>query len=241
MARTLRLDIQAQPDDSTCGPTCLEAVYDYYEGDAGPDLAEVVAEVEMLPTGGTLAVNLALHAMARGYRARIHPYNLSIFDPTWFAPPLPNDKLRDKLLAQKELKAAGDPKFATATDAYVAFLEQGGELRQGDLVPDLIVRPIKEGHPVLAGLSATWLYGCAREAGGDTLHYDDVAGTPMGHFVVLSGYDPAAGTLTVSDPLRDNPLTGQPTYRVRTERVLAAILLGVTSYDANLLVLEPPA
>jgi len=35
-------------------------------------------------TGGTLAVNLANHALRRGYRALIVTYNLTVFDPSWF-------------------------------------------------------------------------------------------------------------------------------------------------------------
>ena len=65
----LHLDILPQPDDSTCGPTCLHAVYRYF-GDYVP-LPVMVAEVPQLETGGTLASLLGLHALRRGYRARL--------------------------------------------------------------------------------------------------------------------------------------------------------------------------
>ena len=43
----------------------------------------------------------------------------------------------------------------------------------------------------------------------------------------------------VADPLQDNPRYGVHYYWVHIQRVLGAILLGVLTYDANLLVLEP--
>jgi hypothetical protein len=89
---------------------------------------------------------------------------------------------------------------------------------------------------VLTGLSATYLYGCAREHAD---RYDDVAGEPTGHFVVLAGYDEAAAEILVADPLHDNPAFRRSQYRVSVHRLLGAILLGIVTYDANLLIIEP--
>jgi hypothetical protein len=45
----------------------------------------------------------------------------------------------------------------------------------------------------------------------------------------------------VADPYHDNPIPGPggSNYRVGIIRLLGAIMLGVLSYDANLLVIEP--
>ena len=77
-----KLKILTQPDDSTCGPTSLHAVYQYYQDKISLD--EVIEEVSFLEEGGTLAVLLACHALKRGYKAKIYSYNLHVFDPTWF-------------------------------------------------------------------------------------------------------------------------------------------------------------
>src|ERR1041385_7602306 len=82
MESRLALDILPQPTHTTCGPTCLHAVYRFF-GEVLP-LEQVVAEVPALEGGGTLAVNLGCHALKRGYRARIYTYDLAVFDPTWF-------------------------------------------------------------------------------------------------------------------------------------------------------------
>jgi hypothetical protein len=94
----------------------------------------------------------------------------------------------------------------------------------------------------MTGLSATYLYGSAREIYEDGVAtYNSVLGVPTGHFLVLHGYDPATDSVLVADPYRDNPISGRATYRVGFIRLLGAIMLGVLSYDGNLLVIEPGA
>ena len=122
-ATRLPQGILAQPDDTTCGPTCLHAVYQYWADTIS--LADVIAQTHVLPQGGTLAVHLACHALERGYDATIWTYNLHVFDPTWFQPPKPD--LAERLQAQLEVKG-GDQLCAT-TQGYLRFLPLGGRLR----------------------------------------------------------------------------------------------------------------
>lgn len=230
----LTLDILPQPDDTTCGPTCLHAVYGFH-GDA-MDLHQVIDEVTPLATGGTLSVFLGLHALRRGYGATLHTYNLELFDPTWFDGD-PAD-LPGLLEAQRKEKRGSRLRVATA--AYLDFLAAGGRIRFDELGPDLIRRYLTRGHPILTGLSATYLYGCAREVDdAGNLHYDSVRGEPTGHFVVVHGYDASTDSVMVADPLHENAF-GSHNYRVGVLRLLGAIMLGVLTYDGNLLVLEPP-
>jgi hypothetical protein len=126
-----------------------------------------------------------------------------------------------------------------ATHAYLDFLSLGGRLRFKELTPGLIRGFLEAGRPLLTGLSATYLYGCPRELGEHRLVYDDVRGSPTGHFVVLSGYDSETHEVLVADPLRENPRFQPHYYRVGIQRVIGAILLGVLTYDANFLVVEP--
>src|SRR5690606_12752859 len=121
-------------------------------------------------------------------------YNLQLFDPTWFTTA---DSLADHLRAQ--LAAKHDPRLALATQPYLQFLELGGRVFLGNKTSALIRRFLKRGIPILTGLSATYLYRCAREYGDE---YDAIKGDPQGHFVVLSGYDRRTREVTVSDPLQ---------------------------------------
>jgi len=232
-APRLPIEIQPQPDDATCGPTCLHAVYRYY-GDAIA-LEQVIGEVGRLETGGTLAVLLACHALRRGYRATIYTYNLHLFDPTWFA--APELDLRAKLAAQA--RAKNDPKLRFATEAYLQFLSLGGRVKYEELSARLLRRHLRRGHPLLAGLSSTYLYGTAREAADREFAPDDVRGTPGGHFVVLHGYEPEERIVHVADPYQDNPHAEGLHYAVGMDRLVGAILLGVITWDANLTIVEP--
>jgi hypothetical protein len=231
--------ILLQPDETTCGPTCLQSVYGYY-GDDVP-LDEVISQVGTLKEGGTLAVFLGCHALERGYDARIYTFNLQAFDPSWFregAPPL-----ADCLQAQKRVKTS--PKLQLACDAYTEFLRLGGELRMEVLTGNLIRKFLKRQTPILTGLSSTFLYSEPREIYVDDPALkrrwipDDIAGAPQGHFVVLCGYDSEERDVLVADPLAPNPLGVEHVYPVDVDRVLNAVLLGILTYDANLLVIRP--
>jgi len=228
----LRLDVLPQPDETTCGPTCLHAIYRYY-GDDVP-LQQVIREVTALPGGGTLAVWLGCHALRRGYRATIVSYNLQLFDPTWFQ--ADQKALPGFLSAQ--LDAKPEAKLRLATRAYLEFLDLGGQLTFEELTADLVRRPVARGVPVLAGLSATYLYNAARERDDRD---DPIGGHPVGHFVVISGYDTRTRRARIADPLHDNPGYGAPVYRVGINRLMGAILLGIVTYDANLLLITRPA
>lgn len=228
----LAVDMLMQPDETTCGPTCLHAVYNYY-GDA-IGLPQVVDEVYMLEQGGTEAVFLANHALRRGYAATIYTYNVQVFDPTWFENG--SVSLAEKLAAQVAGKP--DPRMRVATDAYLEFLSLGGVIRFRDLTARLIRSYLSREVPILTGLSATYLYRKAREFGPDNVA-DDVQGLPVGHFVVLCGYDRRRREVLVADPLHPNPFAATHFYTVEIERLTAAILLGIVTYDANLLILEP--
>lgn len=231
----LHLDILPQPDDFTCGPTCLHAIYRYW-GDDVP-LQELVDQIARTPSGGTADVLLANHALQRGYRATMFTYNVRIFDPTWFT--AKGVDLRERLRRQGEFKAEGRPMFRQLTDAYVRFLELGGELRWVDLSPTVLRRWLRRGVPILTGLSSTYLYRQAREFGPDD-EDDDVRGEPQGHFVVLCGYRRTDRSVLVADPFLANPMGAANHYEVSLERVVGAILLGVLTHDANLLMIEPP-
>jgi len=231
MLTKLHLDISMQPDDITCGPACLHSVYEYY-GDS-ISLQQVITEVKSLRGGGTLAVLLANHALKRGYKATIYTYNLHVFDPTWF---LNKESLAEKLKAQAVIK--NDEKLSFATNGYLEFLEKGGTLLFEDLTIGLIRHFLKKSIPILTGLSSTYLYRSVRENPDNDLD-DNIAGSPTGHFVVLSGYDKEKREVLVADPYRMNPVSNDHYYMVSIARLLGAVLLGILTHDANLLIIEP--
>ena len=227
----LALNIKKQPDDVTCGPTCLQAVYNYFEDKIS--LTQVISEVKQLRSGGTLGVLLGNHALSRGYKVTIYTYNLSTFDPSWFRN---GDNISEKLRLQLAAKPKAK-KLKTATKAYLKFLANGGEIKFEELTPGLLRKFLSKGVPVLTGLSATYLYESPREIGDFEIRFDDISGSPSGHFVVINGYDHKEAF--VADPLESNPISEKQYYRVSFHKLINSIMLGVMTYDANILIIHP--
>lgn len=228
----LNFDIQAQPDEVTCGPTCLHALYEYYKD--GISLKEVINEVKSLKAGGTLAVMMGNHALKRGYKATIYTYNLNIFDPSWFKGS--TSRMVHNLKRQMRYKSRSR-KLQVASKAYIKFLEAGGRILYAELDEELIKGYLKKAIPILTGLSATYLYGTQREIPHNN-KYDSIRGEPVGHFAVINGYDESGNYVYLADPMNPNPLKSQY-YSVNFDRLINSIMLGIVTYDANLLIIEP--
>ena len=139
-------------------------------------------------------------------------------------------------MAQAAVK--NDDKLKFATHGYLEFLERGGTLLFEDLTIGLIRKFLKKSIPILTGLSSTYLYRAMRENPDNNLD-DSIGGSPTGHFVVLCGYNRNEKTVLVADPLLPNPVSDSHQYVIKIDRVIGAILLGILTYDANLLVIEP--
>jgi hypothetical protein len=237
IAHELRVQRFFQPDDVTCGPTCLRKVYDFYG--IHVDIDDVIGEIDRNEDGGTLAVFLGMAAMRRGLRGRIFSYDLQIFDPTWAA--LSRGALAGRIEAR--LPHLRDTQRLRAAHAYLDFLRIGGEISvMEELTPVLLKEIIDREHPLLVGLSATYLYRFARErwdpATGQLVD-DDVAGAPTGHFIVVVGYEHFGRRFSLRDPSRHIPDSEEGRLVVDAQRLINAILLGDATHDAVLLELWP--
>ena len=62
---------------------------------------------------------------------------------------------------------------------------------------------------------------------------------PPGHFVVVSGITPDENIVSIADPLKNNPLANGHYYEVDIHRLINSIMLGMVTYDANLLIIRP--
>ena len=211
-----------QPDETTCGPTCLHAIYRFF-GDPEP-LQAVIERTWRLEHGGTYAVFLGCDALRKGYRARIYTYNITVFDPTWFTPRV---DIAERLVRQREIKR--DARVRNPTEGYLEFLRLGGRLRLASLSPRLLRSILRCRLPILTGLSSTYLYRSARERIDDGKP-DDIGGHPAGHFVVIAGFDEPRRRVLVVDPYQPNPYGPAHEYWIGVDRVLASILLGIVTH-----------
>lgn len=225
------VDLNAQPTETTCGPTCLHGLYRYHGLKAGHD--NVIDEVRSTIGGGTLGVHLGLDAIKRGFEATIYTHNLNVFDPSWFH--LDRSSLIAKLLAQAQAKP--ESKTAEASLFYAEYLRLGGRVVFEDLTPQFLQRILKEHGPVICGLSATYLYMSRREI-NETSQEDDVRGFPQGHFVLLTGITSNLSEVEVTDPLEQNPIHYERRYQVSTHHFMNSVLIGVITYDANFIAIK---
>lgn len=228
----LPVQIERQPDYTTCGPTALHAIYRFY-GDP-ISLETVIKETPKLPGGGTLAVHLAVHALRRGYEVDTWVCNVRHMDPTWFQQP--TDILAKLKARWKAKNLLDDARYGPAIEAATEYLELGGGLVWGDLAPEMIGQRLSYGTPLLTGTNGTYLYQCSRET---EVGLDDVAGEAFGHFIVICGYRSSDQSVAIADPLLDNPAHGTKYYRASVYRLLGAIFLGVGSDDGNLVLIRP--
>lgn len=232
----------AQPDDVSCGPTCLAQVMAYY-GDPHP-IAEIRQGLRVNPDGGTLAVHLAARALDMGYRARLYPFGVRVFDPTWWE--LGEDELRERLaLRMSALAARGASLTELAiVQSYIEVLDRGGSIAFHEPSPQFLARILANGRPLVVGLNSTWLYRAKRERPEDN-EPDDIAGKGVGHFVVVNGYTGSGLHLHVRDPSEDAPEhlhvdgKGKGIYPVPGDRLVHAILLGDLTRDAVVLEMWP--
>ncbi len=236
-AHELKIELFTQPDEFSCGPTCLAKVYSYFGLEASLD--QVLNEIDRNEDGGTLAVFLGLAALKRGLAARIFSYDLRIFDPTWrhLSPKELHDKIRLRIPHLSSAKARRSAK------AYLEFLDLGGSIGFEELTPALLKRLLDRDHPVLAGLSATHLYSFMREVHDPVtgeVFDDDIAGEPTGHFIVINGYENWGRRFIVRDPSSHVPQTPDGRLVVDAQRLINSILLGDLTYDAVLLEVWQP-
>ena len=222
-----------QRDDVSCGPTCLAMVCRSFGDRRG--IAAYRGAVHNNPDGGTLAVHLGNAALALGFRATLMPMGVKIFDPTWWH--LRRDRLIDKL-RQRAAWLGEDSSEAFNVQAWRRFLEAGGGVQFHELTPELLVRSLDLGRPVIAGLNATWLYREPRERPHDN-EPDDIQGRQVGHFAVVMGYSGRGLHFHVRDPHPDAPYDGARRAPLSAARLLSAILLGDHTDDAVLLEIHP--
>ena len=234
----LNVSMKSQPDGETCGATCLHAVYHFHG--LKPSLPSVIEGVERSLSGGTLAPLLGNHALSQGFDVVIYINNLNVFDPTWFVNGQGNPVVLYRKL-EEQLAHKSDKDIQQVSKAYLKFLSNGGQVYFKSLDVQVLKLYFDLKLPIICGLNATYLYRCAREVYSEDgeSEFDDIKGTPCGHFVVLCGYDDRKKRVIVADPHRENNLSHDNYYKVSAHRIINAIMLGVSSNDANLTIIKP--
>lgn len=240
--RVLAVPRYAQPDDVSCGPTCLAQVLAWY-GELR-SIEELGALIRRNPDGGTQAVHIGALALELGYNVRLYPFGVRVFDPTWWE--LEDEDLVERLTARADAleRIAAPRDEIAAVRAWRDLLQAGGRVAFHEPSPRLMARVLAKGRPLIVGLNATWLYREIRHRPDDNVP-DSLAGWPVGHFVVVCGYTGHGRHLHVRDPSEDAPEHLHPagahrgSYPVPGDRLVHAVLLGDLTRDAVLLEVWP--
>lgn len=228
----LDIDMPDQPDDSSCGPTSLYSVYKFFGLDV--TLETVIKELDGYdPAIGSYDAILGIDALKRGFDAIITPFNLNVFDWSWFG--LNMDALRIKL---DRLASVGlSETVRKLASLYVEFIDRGGRIvfqynpEQAFFTANYYTGVV----PLICGLSSTWIHQSKRE-NPDTGEYDEY-GRMMGHYVVLGGWEWGLNPVrtTVYDPYGSRTLFRSNKYILEYDQLLTAMMLGTNTHEGNLL------
>jgi len=220
------LEPVCQPDECSCGLSCLKMVLACHgRSFFHDDLNELTPPN---PDIGLYDSHLGLAAIQLGFAATIYTYNYRIFHPIWNR--LSRKDLMGKLATRQ--MCAMTPQQALAAELYIEFLRAGGELLFYPLSRELILAHFNRDLPLIAALDMSFLYDCMA-------FYDEFSEHRATHFVVLHGYNPEDNTFFISDPWYSIPLpnkNGQ--YYIDADRVINAIFLGQERNDSAIIVIQ---
>jgi len=210
--------------EENCGPTALTQLFHYFGINQSVD--KTIEQTSMIPGLGTYDGNLGCTAIKNGFKVTITPQNWHVFDPTWLS--LDKAGLLNKLKARTAV--VKDKHLDASTKGFIEFLELGGKLEFKDYSKDLLNEKLTVG-PYIVGLCSTYLYGEKRIKNGIK---DDVKGDRIGHFVVVDGYNPNTDEFAIKDPWHSIPFSKDGSYKLKSDRLITAMLLGEATYDATI-------
>jgi len=185
---------------NTCGPSSLQQILAYYGIEM--DLKKIMRNVKIYKGGFAFMSDLATYVKKLGFDSKIICYDASIVDPTWSE--LSKRKIIQKLVKRFKFEKNGIKKL-------IKFLKVNGKLEIRIPTKELILSYLKKKVPPIICLSSTILRGKSRRYKGK---YDDIKGNPIGHFLVISGYD--NGYFIVTDPSR----ISKGIYKVKEDKLL---------------------
>lgn len=225
---------QYQPTSTTCSPTSLSMLLDYYGIQKSiEDISREVPQVqnEKGESFGTINQQLATYCRRLGFDVAMYTFDCQIIDQAWAG--LSKAVLLERLEARKSgwaVPALGSLWNEAYVQSYIDFLHAGGTLQISPAPTSDLIYGLLENGPIFACVSMSTMYGHGRiriiNEHSEIL--DDVNGRALNHSIVISGYD-TNGNLQIIDPFIE---PGQHT--VPMEQTIAAIATAQIECD-NLL------
>jgi len=209
-----------QTSDTNCGPHALASLLSFYGNNTSPEKLE--RATRMIPGIGTYDGWLGQTALALGFKTRITPQNLYVFDPTWNKLDAPG-----LLIKLRDFEANLNGNLKISLDGYAAFIESGGMIEFNTLSKDILVEKLKK-YPLFIGLCTTYLYG-------DLRPNDPANNYRYGHFVVLDGYDSGSDKFWITDPWHSISFSKDGHYQVKADELVSAMYFAEATYDCTIM------
>jgi peptidase C39-like protein len=217
---------EIQPDDTSCGISCLKMLLAFHGISLSFD--EMREIIPPLPDIGLYDSHVGKAALDLGFSVTIYSYNYTIFHPLW------NHLTRKDLIRHLSTKnkSSMTPLQEFATKSYIEFMEAGGEVLFYPLSKELLLAFFEKGLPVMVALDMCFLYD-------SMVYYENTTEPRATHFVVLHGYNPENNTFRISDPWHSIPLpNNMGQFSLDADRVINAIFLGQNRNDAAVVVIQ---
>lgn len=203
-----------QTAEVSCGYTALAMQLSHYGSVLTPeDICRLAprAVADGVELSGSLAPQLAGWALGQGYQARLTTFDFLIIDLAWASIDGPALLARLKAVrGSRHVLSLGKTLSRTYVDAYVHYLEAGGELViRPHVSSSSIYEKLRHG-PVGVSVCTAPLYGHGRmsEALPGRELPDDANGTIGTHSVVVYG-NTASGDFLLADPWRGPSQVGR--------------------------------
>ena len=221
-----RLEMSPQPDKRTCGLSCLQSVYGYF--DKRIDVCVLARAVPLIGGGGTWAVSLAVDALRRGFDV-----TLCVLSPTSAA----KAACRDPAERRPVFASSAVPAIDLHAQ-YTRFFELGGRLIYESFSWSNAARLLERNGPLILGVRVPDLY---RSPGrSDALAFCSRNGSwRHAHFIVLSAFNSECGTAEIWDPC-PNDRTGlcRPSIMPAAD-LERAVEASLDELDAHILAVRP--
>jgi hypothetical protein len=218
-----KISHQYQPTNTTCSPTALSMLLGAYGKEVSvAEISDKVPQVynDKKEPQGTINQQMATWCLSLGFGVSLYTFDCQVIDLSWTD--LDNGKLLERLKARREgwvVPQMGEVWTKAYADAYVDFIEAGGELTIQPAVTSALLYDLLQRGPILPCLCYNTLYGIGRTKNINEHKSadDDVNGRSTNHSIVIYGND-EGGNFLIADPYMKPGL-----HVVEPERLIAAI------------------
>lgn len=229
---------QYQPTNTTCSPTALSMLLEYYGEKLDP--LDIEVKVPQCVNGegekiGTINQQLATWCLSNGFDVVLYTFDCQIIDQSWAE--LSAEHQLERMKLRKDgwiVPSVGEEWTKQYTQSYIDFISAGGILNIQPAVTTKLLYKLLETGPILPCVSYSTMYGAARSRNADEIKSvdDDINGRAMNHSVVVYGND-EAGNFLIADPWRKPGL-----HTIEPERMIASISTAQIECDNLLFQLE---